>query len=112
MTALAVDGCNRLTVRYSQIVYDSTGGSSDRHGGDVVLGAGVPTEAGDGDCVERRVGACRSPVRLSRRRCVLPAEASFGLTPQRAVKDASVLIRCALSPAARISAAAVSGPTP
>jgi hypothetical protein len=38
--------------------------------------------------------ACRSPPRLRRRRCVLPEDASTGLTPQRAAKPA----RC---PAAR-----------
>jgi hypothetical protein len=32
--------------------------------------------------------ACRSPPRLSRRRLVLPEDASSGLTPHRAAKDA------------------------
>src|SRR5829696_5479558 len=60
----------------------------------------------------RALLARRSPPRLSRRRWVLPEEASTGLTPQSAAKDASLWRRSGLSPAVMSSAAAVSGPTP
>src|SRR5918998_2177009 len=49
---------------------------------------------------------------MSRRRLVLPEEASSGLTPHRAAKDASLCSRSGLSPAAMRRAAALSGLMP
>lgn len=49
---------------------------------------------------------------MSRWRWVLPEDASMGLTPHRAAKDASLWSRSGLSPAAMSSAAALSGPMP
>src|ERR687893_2925406 len=56
--------------------------------------------------------AWRSPPRLSRWRVVLPEDACWGLTPQRAAKEASLRSRSGLSPAVMSRAAAVSGPMP
>jgi hypothetical protein len=56
--------------------------------------------------------AWRLPPRLSRRRRVLPEDASTGLRAHSAATQASLVSRSGLSPAATSSAAALSGPTP
>ncbi len=61
---------------------------------------------------KRAALAWRSPPRLSLRRWVLPDDASTGLVPHKAAKDASLSRRSGLSPAEMSKAAAVSGPTP
>src|SRR5438552_836595 len=55
--------------------------------------------------------SCLSPPRLSRCRCCFPLEASTGLVPARAAKDASLAIRFG-SPLETSSCAAQTGPTP
>ena len=60
----------------------------------------------------RALLAWRLPPRLRRWRTVAPEDASTGLVPHSAAKDASLRIRSGLSPAATSSAAAASGPTP
>ena len=60
----------------------------------------------------RALFAQRLPPRLSRCRRIVPEDASMGLAPHRAAKEASLRRRSGLSPAAVSRAAAVSGPTP
>src|ERR1700722_11141875 len=60
----------------------------------------------------RALFAWRSRPRLGGGGGVLPLEAWTGLAPQRAAKEASLRIRCGLSPAAMRRAAAVPGPAP
>ena len=56
--------------------------------------------------------ASRLPLRLSRWRTIGPEDASMGLVPHSAAKDASLRIRSGLSPAATSSVEATSTPTP
>ena len=51
----------------------------------------------------RALLASRLPLRLSRWRTVRPEDASMGLVPHSAAKDASLRIRSGLSPAATSS---------
>lgn len=60
----------------------------------------------------RALLALRLPPRFRRCLRIVPEDASIGLVPHRAAKEASLRIRSGLSPAAVSSAAAVSGPTP
>ncbi len=56
--------------------------------------------------------ASLTPPRLSLCRCVLPDDASIGLTPQSAANEDSFFRRSGLSPAATNSVAATYVPTP
>jgi hypothetical protein len=78
---------------------------------EVVAGVGVPAQAGQDDGGERGVGLPVAAA-VEAAALVLPEDASMGLTPHSAAKDASLWSRSGLSPAATRRAAVVSGPTP
>lgn len=78
----------------------------------VVAGLGVVVCESDHDDGPECVVGLAVAAAVSRCRLVLPDEAGMGLAPQRAANEASVRQRSGLSPAATMSLAATSGPTP